>query len=384
MRPMSTRHLRGALALACLATALPAQTPEPTDERLREAWSYLLPEEREEVGEWFRAEVGYLDLYVNKMIAYVLAGQDRDRGMWPAPEPAPCFDPKEHCPAQPIARTPLRADSSELKRARKRMLPSADVDGLHRVWSYDWTTGDLVMSGDERDPEPLFENALQGYPPLLDLAEALVLRRLDDGAQRAALTAFAHTYTDRSGNVFVGITLYDAWASGAEIEMPDVDTLGLYHTLFDDWRSYVAPVPPSRHEELYGKLGKAFVAAKHHRELREALAASYLRGSAVPRDAYQPNALAFNALWEEKAGVPEDLRADLPEADGWKAYLEALAERQKDRAFVAAGQNRMAWIDAERARVRATLVRVLDEFGALERRAKPEPKPRPKPVDEER
>ena len=45
--------------------------------------------------------------------------------------------------------------------------------------------------------------------------------------ERSALAAFGPAYTDRNGNVYPGVTLYDAWASGPEIEMPDVDVLGV-------------------------------------------------------------------------------------------------------------------------------------------------------------
>jgi hypothetical protein len=43
-----------------------------------------------------------------------------------------------------------------------------------------------VVSADE--PQRIFENALRGHPPKLDLAEALVERMLDDGSQKQRAT----------------------------------------------------------------------------------------------------------------------------------------------------------------------------------------------------
>ncbi len=374
-------------ALSALAPALsppaPAQDaePAPSDDRLREAWSFLLPEEQFEVCEWYRAEVSYLDTYQNKMIAYVLGGEERDRGTWPAPEPTPYFDPEVHCPAQPIPRQRLDPNSNAAKRAVKLFGQGNAADPLRRSWAYDWASGEIVMLAEETDPTVLFENAMRGLPPLIDLAEALVLRRLDDGEERVALAAYAHAYTDRSGNVFPGVTLYDAWSSGREFEMPDVDTLGILHTVYNDWRSYKAPVPANKQKPLYDKIGEAFLTAKRHRGLREALAANYLRGNALPNDIYKSSALAFNALWEEATGVPEELAKELPKAKDWKKYMERLVKQQKKKKFVEAGQNRLAWLESERVRVKATLVRVMTEFGALDRTELPKPKPTGKESD---
>lgn len=371
------KHILLTLGLLLLSPFAAAQEADslPTTERLRKAWSFLLPEEQFEIGEWYRSEVGYLDTFQNKMIKYVLDGEERDRGTWLPAEPLPIFDPKLHCPAQPIPRTRLAPNSNAARAAAKKFKPKDTYDPLRRVFAYDWTTGEIVTLTSEDDPEVLFENALLGLPPMIDLAEALVLRRLDDGSERVALTAFMHAYTDRSGNVFPGVSLYDAWSSERQFEMPDVDTLGILHTVYDDWRSFKAPVPGGKQKKLYDKIGEAYIAARRHRGLREAVAANYLRGAAIPNDLYGESGIAFNALWEDCNGVPEDFAKDLPSAKRWKKYMEKLAKKSKKAKFAEAGKNRIAWIDGERYRVKATLVRVMTEFGAMDRTKKPAPKP---------
>jgi hypothetical protein len=351
--------------------------PMPTDQRIREAWSYLLPEEQSEVSEWFRSEVEYLETSQNKLIDYLIDGEPLDRGQWPEAQPMPWFDPKTHAPAQPIKRTRLDPASSLVKKVTKDLKGSMPTDFLLRAWDYDWTTGGLVKVGDERDPQLLFENGLMGLPPRIDLAEALLLRRLDDGSQRVALTAYLHIYTDRNGNAYPGISLYDAWASGREFEMPDIDTLGILHDVYDDWKSFKAPVPGGKQKKLYEKIGVAFLEAKHHRELLEAVVVNYMRGNAIPTNTYTPNSLALNALWEGFDNSPEAFRKDLPSPKKWEKYLKDLVKKTKKKSFREQGQGRLTWFEGDRWRVKSTLVWVLREFGAMDRTELPEPKPAP-------
>jgi len=343
------------------------------DKDIRQAWSYLTPAEQAEVTEWFRAEVSYLDTTQNKLIADLSEGSDRDRGQWPELQAAPFFDPATHAPAQPIPRK--RLDFDDPKAVAARALFAPERDPLQRAFVYDWTTGELRRTRDERDPSLVFENGLLGLPPLTDLAEALLLQRLDDGAERPTLTAFAHAYTDRNGTVFPGVTLFDAWGSGAEMEMPDVDVLGVIHDVLGDWKKWKAPIPGGAQKKAYDAVGELFLSAFHHRRLREALAANYLRGKAVAADTYAPNVLAFSALWENAQGDPDKLVKELPATKDWDKFMKGLtSDIAKKKSFREAGQNRLAWFEGERYLVKSKLVWVLQEFGAFERKSLPKAK----------
>lgn len=357
--------------------------PLPEDARIREAWGYLLPAEQAEVTEWFRAEVGYMDTFQARVIDHLMQGTDVDRGLLDAPPELPHYEPAVHAPKQPIRRRLLDRDDRRAIREHERLVASWDFDPVRSAFRYDWTTGEIHVVGDERDPELLFENGMLGLVPLVGYGEALLQQRLDDGSQRATLAAFGHAYTDRSGNKYPTITLYDAWCSGQDFEMPDVDVLGIVHTLWDDWTTWKAPIPTSKHKKLYAKLGDVLVEAKHHRQLREALAANYLRGGAVPQDLYAPNALAFNALWDEHQSDPAALFDELPAAEDWEDWLKDLTRRiARKKDFRNAGQARLDYVEAERYRVKATLVWVLREFGAFDRTELPEPEPEPEPRPE--
>ncbi|MDP6539317.1 MAG: hypothetical protein QF903_11175 [Planctomycetota bacterium] len=360
------------LALACCVLAARSAAPasaaqEPTDARAEAAWRTLDADTRTEVIERFRLEVAWNDTFQNALLRFVLDGQERDPGLWPARRPAAHFDPATHAPRQPTPRRPLGADSARVKKQAERFFFRVPPRRLRSGWAYSYETRGLVREVDADDPDRLFANGLRGFPPDLDLAEALVERALDDGAQRLVLTAFGHAYTDRLGALFPGLTLYDAWASGGEMEMPDIDCLGIVHTVLDDWTSWKAPVPTRKQDELYATIGALFVDARRHRGLRHALARSYLTGEAVLRDGYQPSLAAFHALWEDASSNPATLAERLPPAADWEGFLTAWGERVDDEPErLAAGRRRQATLVADAAAVRRTLLRILRETGAFD------------------
>ena len=134
-----------------------------------------------------------------------------------------------HAPAQPIPRKSLAADSRRVKKKREEFFFRVPDRKLDSAWVYDYAARELRRTQELDDPDRIFRNGLAGFPPDLDLAEALVEMALDDGAEQDKARAFGHAYTDRTGNVFTGLTLYDAWASGSNMEMPDIDNLGILH-----------------------------------------------------------------------------------------------------------------------------------------------------------
>ncbi|MCA8980265.1 MAG: hypothetical protein H6831_06145 [Planctomycetes bacterium] len=357
------------LASFGLTAAVPAdpRVPEdPSDNDLRVAWRRLEPAQRADLIEWFRAEAEWLDTFQLRLVKFVIESEERDPGTWPELEPAPTYDPQVHAPAQPIARRPM-SPGAAADRARKKFFEKVPARRLRSAWTYDYVGGTLRHGPDVDDPERIFENALAGFPPRLDLAEALVERALDDGSQRDVLTAFAHAYSDREGTVIPGVTLYDAWCSGQDMEMPDVECLGILHDLTDDWRSFKAPVPGAKQKRLYDKIGALFVPAYHHRGLRNAIARSYLSGSPVLRDGYQESLDRFHALWEQHSSTPSAVREVLPAAEDWEKFLTKLVKDCRgDKALREGGERRRAALDADSARVRALLVRLMREAGYLD------------------
>jgi hypothetical protein len=356
------------------ARAIPAgaaHVGDPTDTEIRAAWRRLEPAQRTDLIEWFRAEAEWLDTFQVKLVRFVIEREERDPGTWPDQIAPPIYDPTVHAPAQPIARKLMPLGPSA-DRARAAFFSGVPERRLRSAWTYDYADRTLRRGPDHEDPERIFENALAGFPPRLDLAEALVERALDDGSQREVLAAFAHAYSDRAGTVIPGVTLYDAWSSGKNMEMPDVECLGILHDLTDDWRSYKAPVPDSKHKKLYDKIGKLFVPARHHRGLRNALARCFLIGTPVLRDGYQESLDRFHALWEQKSSTPSAMFEALPPADEWEDFLSGLVKAcRSDKALREGGERRRAALDADGAQVKALLIRLMREAGYLDAKIHP-------------
>jgi hypothetical protein len=249
---------------------------------------------------------------------------------------------------------------------------------LPSAWRYDWGTREVVRTADFRAPEHVFELALAGFAPQADLALALVERELDRGEAQLALGAFGHAYTDREGHVFGGVTLYDAWSSGIEMEMPDVDNLGIVHTLTGERSRWKAPVPEAEHDALYGLVAEHFGTALAYRAPREALAQCFLIGSARLGDGYAGHLVRLHGLWEEYRSSPAELAKVLPDSADAAGYFQRWAERfDKDGTRLARARSRVAQLDWDRTQVRALLVRILTELGAFERERRPDPPPEP-------
>lgn len=302
-------------------------TPAPGDPQAQ--FAKLAPAAQREVLDYLDFELEQRGLFVRSLIRFVLATEPPPAQV-PEASPLTWFDPQEHAPAQPIPRRWLEPTDSAAKAATREILGKLPVRALVSGFRYEPGERRVVRLGNALDPARIFANALSGYSPGHDQAEAVVERLIDDGAQAAVLAAFAHAYTDRLGKAYPGITLYDAWASGADLEMPDVDTLGLYHALKGPTSVYVAPIPGPKQEPLYRELGELFQPAHRHRGLRRALAACFLEGQPNLRDGYGGLIGNFHMLWEEARSTPAELLPKLPESAAWKAWLDSLSVRGRE------------------------------------------------------
>jgi len=279
-----------------------------------------------------------------------------------APEP-PFYDPKVHAPAQPIARKRLATADSRVKRLLKAVRKS-DARAPILAYDYDWFAARVVRTGDASDPETVFHNALLGLPPGADLARALVLAAFDDPEERKVQAAFAHAYTDREGNVFP-LTLYEMWCTGEEMEMPDVDTLGIVHDVRNEWNRWVAPVPGEQHDALYKVIGDLFADCRSSRELRLSLAELYLSPSMTPRKGYESLAANLQALWAAQDSSPAKLAAALPKGKDAASFLTALvAKCKQDYKLYGQGRRRAATLRQDGAPLRKALGAALEAAAA--------------------
>jgi len=348
------------------ASAVPAEVARANeDRRALAAFAALAPAERKEFLEYLALEIRAAGLFQDELVRFVLKQSGRAPADFPEAVEPSFFDPAKHAPAQPIARHALGASDPALENARREMLGVVPAHALACAFTYDYGRREVVRHAGWDDPARVVANALAGFEPGCDLAEALVEQALDDGAQQKPLAAFGHAYTDRTGNVYPGITLYDAWSSGAEIEMPDVDTLGLFHTLRDDWKSFVAPI--SNQEPLYEALGEIFRDASRHRALRHALALVYLEGQPA-LGTYDGMLVNLHLAWEKANSTPTELLPTLPASSAREPWIAALIAEGRDKPEAwAAAELRRDTLARAGAVVRSTLLEGLQAFGAYKK-----------------
>lgn len=330
--------------------------------RARQLFASYSATEKEQFLGWFEGECANLQTFQQALIAWVLG---------PAPDPSTCkdaapiewLDPATHAPAQPIPRRWVDESSPQYAQVSAQMFGNVPARRADSAWAYDYALREVRRLPGESDPDRLFHNALLGLPPGWDYAEALVEGMLDDGSLQKSHAGFAHAYTDRIGGAYPGITLYDAYASRSDLEMPDVDTVGLMHVVLDDWDTYKAVVPQHQMSELYGRIGALFLDIHRQRGLRHALAQSFLCGTTELRDGYQGHLDRFHALWEESSSTPQTLAAKLPDAAAWANTLQTWTdEMAKDELRFLRGVRRRYFLDANAQAVRDLLFQLLDQF----------------------
>jgi hypothetical protein len=351
------------------AAVLLVQTPDPAvehDARARAGFARLSEAKQAEAIEYLRAELSYEKGLRGLLVEHVMKASEVDPGFYPLRAATEPFDPALHASAQPIPRKLLAGDAPLAKAMAEKVFGPADRSAALLDWDYDWGAGEPRRLVVRAPASEVFENLLRGYHPDFGLVRALVLARIDDASERRTLAAFARPYTDREGNVYPGISLYDAWRSGVEIEMPDVDTLGIVHEVLDDWVRWSAPVPPRAQDPLYDAIGELFVRARRFRGLREALAEVYLAAAPPSRDGYRDSDLRFHALWDVCGSDPAALARRLDASEGWSQFLEDwLLECQRDPSLYERGRTRQAVLAEDAARAKALLERILTELGAF-------------------
>jgi hypothetical protein len=363
------------LSLAPVQLALAQSRVTPTADELYAAWQGLSEEDRRDAVDWFVAESDRAQDFRSTLERFVLDRHRANRYGWPeAPVAPPLYDTAKHCPAQLIPRKFVDTGSKRFAATVEKLVGGRRERDRQDAFRYDWAAGTVVTVGPWDAPERIAFNASRGLSPYTDLVEALVEQQLDAGEVRAEAAAFSHAYSDRSGNAYREITLYDAWSAGTEIEMPDVECLGMLHDLEDDWHSFTAPVPGRKQRRLYDRLGVHYAKLRKYRALRTALARTYLSADPVLPGGYGPSQLRLNGFWELQRSDPTKMAEDLPTAKGWgKWFEERAAQADDDPEVVARSRARMKSLAESRDWSRRTFQGILKEYGAFDPKPATEP-----------
>lgn len=261
--------------------------------------------------------------------------QSSARGVaaYASPEPKTWFEPREFAPAA-AARHLVAAGSSTHRTATAGMAAFVCLPELHGVVHYDWGRAVAVHAGGEPGADQRLENYSHGLPPAADQALARTLATLDQDPRQHRLAAyFEHLYADRQGQVFAGVTLFDAWSAGSVVEMPDTDAIAFARQILGS-RAFVAPIPADRRRDrLYEQVREAFAEHREYRTLRLALAATYVAAHPTLDATYVDLLPRCHWLWQECGEDPRRLAERLAGAkDRTTLLAEVDASLRQDSA----------------------------------------------------
>lgn len=251
-----------------------------------------------------------------------IQGMQRGEAAYPPRPASTWFEPRDYAPGA-APRQVVAQGTDEHRKATRRMTPFVFLSDLHAEFAYDWGLGKAVRASAPLSDEQRFANYVHGYPPGTDQAVARVLEALDqDPQQRVCGNYFEHLYADRGGQVFAGTSLFDAWNSGLQIEMPDTDAIA-FARLCLQTASFTAPLPTDRRRErLYQKMREGFATYREYRTLRLAAAAAFI-GADPPIDpTYAPLVRRCHYLWPKCEYVPKRLAERFAKATDRAALLD--------------------------------------------------------------
>lgn len=222
---------------------------------------------------------------------------------------------------------------------------ASEQEGVMQVWTdpapylevvrYDFATNDVVDLGVTPTVDEEFWDLLAGNVEDTDLLVAWLMKQWDFDAKLDPLADFfGHVYCDRLGAAFKHITIYDAFRSGATVEMPDADVIAFARHILHD-NSFTSPIPPDRRQQqLYESIKKSFVKLRDHRTLVESAARVFVNDEAMLRPELEGLRLRLIYLFEENGSDPARIAKALAATktrDGFVEAMDKITDTKRER-----------------------------------------------------
>ncbi len=317
------------LAASCALFLLLAAPQEPANQEATELLTAFraLPQEQQKV------VLGNLERRIQTSpdeLVQRISGRRKGKGAYGAPTPVAGHDPKVYAPVAPV-RTLVAKGTAEWQRARERYPARTLLPGLTAEVAYDWATGKPAWLGESESEEVRFSNLVHGWMPGADHAVAQVLATLDtDPRQRLLAEWFQHACATLQGRVFQDITLYEAWYSGEQVDVPDVDAIAFARKVLKT-ASFVSPIPDGRRRDrLYQQVRDAADEHRQDRTLREVAAATFVSANPPVDPTYAPLIGRCHYLWAKTGYDPDAFGRVLAEAGDRSTLLESVDQALKD------------------------------------------------------
>ena len=341
-----------------------ARTPDPValtagaETELLEAFAGLRERQRIELLERCVAAAEASGAPQVELVRSALGRGEADRDDLPEPTGFPALETRSSG-----RRAVVDAQDGRWRELRARVESRAPAGSVF----YEFATGKVVRAdsgsedgeGEESRELRLLKGLLRGVLPDQDLAEAHLVARLDaPGVLRGEAEFFAHLYCDRDGRAYEGITLYDVWSSGADLEVPDIDAQAYASRLWSD-AAMPSRLTAADQETWYPRIAESLQRLRTHERTARALAAVWFDGAPRPGSGFEASAQLLNTLIARRGDDVEAIAKGL--ADRGERYLRSAKgeiEAVGDEAWNA-GHARVDRLNEGRRRIRQAVVAVL-------------------------
>ena len=267
------------------------------------------------------------------------------------------FDPRDWGEEGAPPRTLVKEGAPGHQEVRAAFPVLAFLPDLRKGVSYDWGSGTIVRRKRPLTLDERGANLLHGYAPGSDLRLAQALAVLDrDAGMRLANRYFAHCYADLQARVYEHVTLYEAWAAGAALNMPDMDVIAFANWYLKD-DSLVAPIPPNLSAPVFERMGQQALEYRKDRTLREAIGAAVIRAEPILDPRYAPLVGRAQYLLAAFGGDLVAIREFLQELPDRDAVVEQVDAEVTRKPAHAAGRD--AYVAGLRARADKITQRML-------------------------
>lgn len=347
--------------IACLSLLVGSQTT-PDERALLDSFGKLAADKQAVIVQELETAITALDLPLCQTVATLCERDDAPKDPLPLAKGPVWHDPKTFAPNLPIARKVLPENDPRIPEARGKFLRTKNQYELEGFFHYSMGENKIYRLRAQQSPLQKLELYLKGYPPNADKAREILLSVLDDEEQLDEQGKyFDHAYSDRDGNVYPGITIYDVWNSGKEIEMPDIDAIPFARAILKD-NSYKSPIPdgPGR-TRLYQKIGEHFQSYRRYRELREAVAGYFLAFSPPASPFVEPMRDRFHFLIVNCGGDPFMVRQFLKSHGKREELIGAIDELIQEMGMKSGPmiQQRKNSLENDHRAIRETVIKLL-------------------------
>lgn len=290
------------------------------DQDLMDRFRQLPEKEQQLFIEQIETTLGELELPLVSLVQNLLEHREAPKSPPPCLEAKSWFNEKKYAPSYPIKRKVLPEKDPLMVKGREKFLKAKGWYDLRADYRYLLGKNKIFQLNKKRMPQDRLQQYLLGYPPHSDLAREILLKILDSKStwdQHADY--FDHTYTDREGNVYPGITLFDVWNCGHELECPDVDVIPFAWEILGD-KSWKSPIPAGqRRTNLYRDIGVSFRDFRRYRLMVEGVASCFFASDPPLSPLMKPVKDEIHFLIARSEAEPQEVALFLDANDG---YLE--------------------------------------------------------------